>query len=82
MAEGIAVKSPGALTMELINRHVDDVVLVNEEFIERAIFNLLEIEKTRGRRRGRGWTRRGAAISASVSATGASGCRCAAATST
>jgi len=46
VAEGIAVKSPGALTMELINRYVDDVVLVNEEFIERAIFNLLEIEKT------------------------------------
>jgi len=46
VAEGIAVKSPGTLTMDLINRHVDDVVLVNEEFIERAIFNLLEIEKT------------------------------------
>ena len=46
VAEGIAVKSPGALTMELINRYVDDIVLVNEEFIERAIFNLLEIEKT------------------------------------
>jgi threonine dehydratase len=46
VAEGIAVKSPGALTMDLINKHVDDVVLVNEEFVERAIFNLLEIEKT------------------------------------
>ncbi len=46
VAEGIAVKSPGTLTMDLINRHVDDIVLVNEEFIERAIFNLLEIEKT------------------------------------
>ena len=46
VAEGIAVKSPGALTMELIRRHVDDVVLVDEEHIERAIFNLLEIEKT------------------------------------
>ncbi len=46
VAEGIAVKSPGALTMALIRRHVDDVVLVDEEHIERAIFNLLEIEKT------------------------------------
>lgn len=46
VAEGIAVKSPGALTMDLINRHVNDVVLVNEAFVERAIFNLLEIEKT------------------------------------
>jgi threonine dehydratase len=46
VAEGIAVKSPGTLTMDLINRYVDDVVLVNEEFIERAVFNLLEIEKT------------------------------------
>ena len=32
--------------MELIRRHVDDVLLVDEEHIERAIFNLLEIEKT------------------------------------
>ena len=46
VAEGIAVKSPGKLTMDLIKRHVDDVVLVDEEHIERAIFNLLEIEKT------------------------------------
>ncbi len=46
VAEGIAVKSPGSLTMELINRYVNDVVLVNEAFVERAIFNLLEIEKT------------------------------------
>jgi threonine dehydratase len=46
VAEGIAVKSPGTLTMDLINRYVDDVVLVSEAFIERAVFNLLEIEKT------------------------------------
>ncbi len=46
VAEGIAVKSPGTLTMELIRRHVDDVLLVDEEHIERAIFILLEIEKT------------------------------------
>ncbi len=46
VAEGIAVKSPGKITSELIRRWVDDVVLVNEEQIERAIFMLLEIEKT------------------------------------
>ena len=46
VADGIAVKSPGALTMELIRRYVDDVVLVPEEDIEQAIFMLAEIEKT------------------------------------
>jgi threonine dehydratase len=46
VAEGIAVKSPGTRTMELIRRYVDDIVLVDEEHIERAIFMLLEIEKT------------------------------------
>jgi threonine dehydratase len=46
VADGIAVKSPGTLTMELIRRHVDDIVLVGEEHIEQAIFMLAEIEKT------------------------------------
>ncbi|MGB5694089.1 MAG: threonine ammonia-lyase [Polyangiales bacterium] len=46
VAEGIAVKSPGSLTMELIRRYVDDIVLVGEEDIEQAIFVLAEIEKT------------------------------------
>jgi threonine dehydratase len=46
VADGIAVKSPGNLTMELIKRHVDDIVLVREQDIERAIFMLAEIEKT------------------------------------
>ena len=46
VADGIAVKSPGTLTMELIRRHVDDMVLVREEDIEQAIFMLAEIEKT------------------------------------
>ncbi len=46
VAEGIAVKAPGARTMALIRAHVDDMVLVTEDLIERAIFNLLEIEKT------------------------------------
>jgi len=46
VAEGIAVKVPGALTTRMIADHVDDIVLVREEDIERAIFALLEIEKT------------------------------------
>jgi threonine dehydratase len=46
VAEGIAVKTPGELTMALIRRHVDDVVLVHEDHIERAIFTLLEVEKS------------------------------------
>jgi len=46
IADGIAVKSPGVLTMELIRRYVDDIVLVSEDDIEQAIFVLAEIEKT------------------------------------
>jgi threonine dehydratase len=46
VADGIAVKSPGTLTMELIRAHVDDIILVREEDIEQAIFLLAEIEKT------------------------------------
>ena len=46
VADGIAVKSPGKLTMELIREYVDDFVLVTEEDIEQAIFMLAEIEKT------------------------------------
>jgi threonine dehydratase len=46
IADGIGVKAPGALTMPLIQQHVDDVVLVGEDDIEQAILMLLEIEKT------------------------------------
>ncbi|UCH29557.1 MAG: threonine ammonia-lyase [Myxococcales bacterium] len=46
VADGIAVKSPGTLTMELIRRYVDDMILVSEDDIEQAIFMLAEIEKT------------------------------------
>ena len=46
VAEGIAVKAPGVLTSALIAQHVDDVVLVAEDDIERAVFSLLEVEKT------------------------------------
>ena len=46
LAEGIAVKHPGALTREIVKRLVNDVVLVSEGDIEQAIVLLLEIEKT------------------------------------
>ncbi len=46
VAEGIAVKSPGAHTGAIIRELVDDMVLVDEDQVEQGIFNLLEIEKT------------------------------------
>ncbi len=46
LAEGIAVKSPGAITSEIIRSHVDDIVLVTEEHIEHAVSLLIGIEKT------------------------------------
>jgi threonine dehydratase len=46
IAEGIAVGTPGRCTQEIIEKHVDDIVLVDEGDIEQAIVMLLEIEKT------------------------------------
>ncbi len=46
IAEGIAVGTPGRLTQAIIERHVDDLLLVDEGDIEQAIVMLLEIEKT------------------------------------
>ena len=46
IAEGIAVKEPGKLTLEIIKKLVTDIVLVDEGDIEEAIVMLLEIEKT------------------------------------
>lgn len=46
LADGIAIKRVGELTFPLIQRYVDDVVLVGEEEIARAILLLLEREKT------------------------------------
>jgi threonine dehydratase len=45
IAEGIAVKEPGELTFPIIERLVDDVLLVDEAAIEAAVLQLLEIEK-------------------------------------
>ena len=46
IAEGIAVKEPGSLTLPLIREHVAEVLLVSEAAIEAAVLTLLEIEKT------------------------------------
>ncbi|MGJ4970562.1 MULTISPECIES: threonine ammonia-lyase [unclassified Bradyrhizobium] len=46
LAEGIAVKSPGRITTEIIRHLVDDILLVNEAQIERALATLISIEKT------------------------------------
>ena len=46
IADGIAVKAPGELTLPVIRELVDDVLLVSEDDIEQAILMLLEIEKT------------------------------------
>jgi threonine dehydratase len=45
LADGIAVKRPAALTLDLVRRYVDDVVLVAERAIEDAIFRLLDSQK-------------------------------------
>lgn len=46
LAEGIAVKTPGEITAGIIARLVDDIVLVPEAALERAVALLIGIEKT------------------------------------
>ena len=46
IADGIAVKRPGDLTMPIIDALVDDIVLVDEADVEAAVLQFLEIEKT------------------------------------
>ncbi len=45
LADGIAVKSPGALTRRIIERHVADLMLVDEDEIERAVHLLVETQR-------------------------------------
>jgi threonine dehydratase len=45
LAEGIAVREPGDLTRTIIERLVDDIVLVDEPQLERAIDMLLQAQK-------------------------------------
>ena len=46
LAEGIAVKEPGQFTSNLLRGLLDDIVLVDEGSLERAVSLLLQIEKT------------------------------------
>ncbi len=46
IAEGIAVKKPGRLTLPVIRERVDEIRIVEEASIEAAVLELLEIEKT------------------------------------
>ena len=44
-ADGIAVKTPGELTFEIIKQYVDDIVTVSEDEIAAAILALMENQK-------------------------------------
>ena len=46
LAEGIAVKQPGQLTSRILRELANDVVLVSERDLERAVAMLVGIEKT------------------------------------
>ncbi len=46
LAEGIAVKYPGEFTARVIADRVDDILLVDEAALEKAVSLLLQIEKT------------------------------------
>ena len=46
IAEGIAVKHPGALTTQIVKALVADILLVSEAEMEQALVMMLEIEKT------------------------------------
>jgi threonine dehydratase len=46
LAEGIAVKNVGALTLAIARRVVDEVLLVKEAAIERAVAEFLMLQKT------------------------------------
>ena len=46
LAEGVAVKAPGRITTQIVRDLVDDIILVSEDQIERALAMLIAIEKT------------------------------------
>ncbi|MGB9804168.1 threonine ammonia-lyase [Desulfofundulus sp.] len=45
IADGISVRRPGEFTLEIMRRYLDDIVLVDDEEISRAILMLLERSK-------------------------------------
>lgn len=46
IAEGIAVRQPGRLTLPVIRRLVNEILLADEPELEQAVLLLLEVEKT------------------------------------
>jgi threonine dehydratase len=42
IADGLATREPGLLTFEIAKRNVDDILLVSEDEIEKAIFTVLK----------------------------------------
>ena len=46
LAEGIAVKTVGKLTERIVRQHVDDIILVDEPSLERAVNAFLTQQKT------------------------------------
>jgi threonine dehydratase len=46
IAEGIAIKKPGELTLRIVRQTVDEILLVADADIEAAVLLLLEMEKT------------------------------------
>lgn len=45
LAEGIAVKSPGALTRPIIEQHAKELLVVEEDAIEAAVQTLVQVQK-------------------------------------
>lgn len=46
LADGIAVKTPGTITTEIIKELVNEIFLVDEQEIEQSVLTFLEIEKS------------------------------------
>jgi threonine dehydratase len=45
IADGISIKTPGKLTFEIIKKHVDSIVLIDDSAIVKAMFLLMERAK-------------------------------------
>ena len=41
IADGLATREPGLLTFEIVRRNVDDILLVSEDQIERAVYTVM-----------------------------------------
>ena len=45
IADGIAVKTPGKLTYDIVKKYVDDIVTVNDEEISKTLYSILQRAK-------------------------------------